>query len=88
MLLAKICNDGLFIAYVNSSPDTLLAYPFGISCILLVSAGNRLYPLTATSVRPAIEIQLGATTNQYIYICTYIRRYLYIYHWTGLRSNV
>ncbi|XP_041674950.1 uncharacterized protein LOC121530248 [Drosophila eugracilis] len=38
LLLAKICSDGLFIAYVNSSPDTLWAYPFGISCILLGSA--------------------------------------------------
>ncbi|XP_070067575.1 uncharacterized protein [Drosophila takahashii] len=38
LLLAKICCDGLFIAYVNSSPDTLWAYPFGISCILLGSA--------------------------------------------------
>ncbi|XP_041566491.1 uncharacterized protein LOC108141778 isoform X2 [Drosophila elegans] len=37
LLLAKICSDGLFIAYVNSSPDTLWAYPFGISCILLTA---------------------------------------------------
>ncbi|XP_016979077.2 uncharacterized protein LOC108044545 [Drosophila rhopaloa] len=38
LLLAKLCSDGLFIAYVNSSPDTLWAYPFGISCILLGAA--------------------------------------------------
>ncbi|XP_037712023.1 uncharacterized protein LOC119548666 [Drosophila subpulchrella] len=40
LLLAKISSDGLFIVYVNSSPetDTLWAYPFGISCILLGSA--------------------------------------------------
>ncbi|XP_017042772.1 uncharacterized protein LOC108089159 [Drosophila ficusphila] len=38
LLFSKICCDGLFIAYVNSSPDTLWAYPFGISCILLGSS--------------------------------------------------
>ncbi|KAH8334237.1 hypothetical protein KR059_007883 [Drosophila kikkawai] len=38
LLLAKLCSDGCFIVYVNSSPDTLWAYPFGISCIILGSA--------------------------------------------------
>jgi len=53
LLLAKISSDGLFIVYVNSSPetDTLWAYPFGISCILLVSAGNRLHPLSCQQLK-------------------------------------
>lgn len=37
LLLLKLCTDGCFIVYVNSTPDTLWAYPFGISCIVLVS---------------------------------------------------
>ncbi|XP_030377183.1 uncharacterized protein LOC115626071 [Scaptodrosophila lebanonensis] len=35
LLVAKLCTDGFFIVYVNSTPETLWAYPFGISCILL-----------------------------------------------------
>ncbi|EDW85213.2 uncharacterized protein Dwil_GK18398 [Drosophila willistoni] len=35
LLVVKLCTDGFFIVYVNSSPDTLWAYPFGISCIIL-----------------------------------------------------
>ncbi|KAH8274001.1 hypothetical protein KR044_007667, partial [Drosophila immigrans] len=35
LLLMKLCTDGCFIAYVNSTPDTLWSYPFGISCIML-----------------------------------------------------
>ncbi|KAH8405195.1 hypothetical protein KR222_008326, partial [Zaprionus bogoriensis] len=35
LLLLKLCTDGCFIVYVNSAPDTLWAYPFGISCIVL-----------------------------------------------------
>ncbi|XP_051858151.1 uncharacterized protein LOC117564697 isoform X3 [Drosophila albomicans] len=35
LLLIKLCTDGCFIAYVNSTPDTLWSYPFGISCIML-----------------------------------------------------
>ncbi|XP_001356311.4 uncharacterized protein [Drosophila pseudoobscura] len=35
LLLVKLCTDGFFIVYVNSLPDTLWAYPFGISCIIL-----------------------------------------------------
>ncbi|XP_030243195.1 uncharacterized protein LOC108658133 [Drosophila navojoa] len=38
LLLVKLCTDGCFIVYVNSTPDTLWAYPFGISCIILVSS--------------------------------------------------
>lgn len=37
LLLLKLCTDGCFIVYVNSAPDTLWAYPFGVSCIVLVS---------------------------------------------------
>ncbi|KAM8715861.1 hypothetical protein ACLKA7_002840 [Drosophila subpalustris] len=36
LLLIKLCTDGCFMVYVNSSPDTLWSYPFGISCIMLV----------------------------------------------------
>ncbi|XP_034134213.1 uncharacterized protein LOC117587522 [Drosophila guanche] len=35
LLLVKLCTDGFFIVYVNSLPDTLWGYPFGISCIIL-----------------------------------------------------
>ncbi|EDW57812.2 uncharacterized protein Dvir_GJ18297, isoform C [Drosophila virilis] len=35
LLLLKLCSDGCFIVYVNSTPDTLWAYPFGVSCIIL-----------------------------------------------------
>ncbi|TDG43194.1 hypothetical protein AWZ03_010378 [Drosophila navojoa] len=37
LLLVKLCTDGCFIVYVNSTPDTLWAYPFGISCIILAN---------------------------------------------------
>ncbi|XP_022222553.2 uncharacterized protein LOC111074169 isoform X2 [Drosophila obscura] len=35
LLLIKLCTDGFFIVYVNSLPDTLWGYLFGISCIIL-----------------------------------------------------
>ncbi|XP_037959285.1 serine-rich adhesin for platelets [Teleopsis dalmanni] len=35
LLFVKLSTDALFIAYVNSSENSLWCYPFGISCILL-----------------------------------------------------
>lgn len=68
LLLAKLLSDGFFIVYVNLSLDTLWAYPFGISCIILVSI---VYPVESQVDLP-ITIQLS-TTIKYISGWEYVR---------------
>lgn len=50
LLLLKLCTDGCFIVYVNSAPDTLWAYPFGVSCIVLVSRQINCYIIKRISI--------------------------------------